>query len=143
MWYVETSVLACAVSRQHPTRDDCARLLDAIALGRLDATISSEVMEELLFVFYSREMLDAALQLSGHLQALFPDMLPVTHNELNAACGILDSHGNLSSREAIHAACVAEYAMSGLVTLDESFTALDSILVVSPGVCLERYACPF
>ncbi len=135
MWYVETSVLACAVGMRHPSRDDCVRLVEAVAQGSLEAAISSEVVEELLFVLYKRNMIDAALQLSGHLQSLFSDLVPVTHKELSAACGILERHPELSSRDAVHAACAIEYQMTGIVTLDERFEALDSVLVVAPARC--------
>ncbi len=56
-----TTVIACAVGEEHPLRDPCRRILAAHADGRIDATTTVEVIQELVHVrARRRDRADAA-----------------------------------------------------------------------------------
>ena len=76
--FLDTNVFLYAAGAAHPERDACVRVLRSVADGSLDATVNSEVVQEILYVLSRRGRRRDAIALAGHVAALFPDLLPVT-----------------------------------------------------------------
>ena len=81
--FLDTNVFLYAAGASHLLREPCAKLpcaklLRRVADGSLDATINSEVVQEVLYLLTRRGRRDDALKLAGHLTSLFPDLLAVT-----------------------------------------------------------------
>ena len=52
---------------------------------------------------------------------LFPEFLPVTGAVMDQAERLVDSHPNLSARDAVHVAVVIAYNLEGICTFDGDF----------------------
>ncbi|HSH62137.1 MAG TPA: type II toxin-antitoxin system VapC family toxin [Acidimicrobiales bacterium] len=50
MIVLDTSVLVYAIGVAHPLRDPCRRLIDSLRTGRLEATTTVQVIQELVHV---------------------------------------------------------------------------------------------
>jgi predicted nucleic acid-binding protein len=73
---VDTTVLVYAVGSDHPYRDPCRTLVEAISQGDVRATTTVEVVQEFAHVRARRRGRDDAVQLASS----FADLLaPLTH----------------------------------------------------------------
>ncbi len=52
--FLDTNVFLYAAGGPHPDREACAGLLQRVGEGSLDATVNTEVIQELLFVLARR-----------------------------------------------------------------------------------------
>lgn len=130
--FLDTNVFLYAAGRSHRERDACARILRRVADGSLEATVNTEIVQELLYVLTRRGLREQALALARSVTALFPDLLPVTRDDMAAACDLLQSHPRLSVRDAVHAATMLRNGMRTVVSLDADFDELSEIRRVAP-----------
>jgi predicted nucleic acid-binding protein len=69
--FIDTNVFLYAAGGVHPQRARCVQVLQSIADGKLNATINSEVIQEILYVLSRRGRLDDALTLASHTGVCF------------------------------------------------------------------------
>ncbi len=131
--FLDTNIFLYAAGASHPLRSACANVLVKIANGSLDATVNSEVLQEILYVLTRRGRRADALALAGHLASLFPDLLPVTREDVIEACELLRRHPRLSVRNAIHAATMLRNGLRTIISADPDFDQVSGIRRVAPG----------
>lgn len=131
--FLDTNVFLYAAGRPHPLKDACARVLRSVAGGTLQATVNTEVLQEILYVLDRRGQRANATALARHVATLFPDMLPVTSDDMTEACALLDRHPLLSVRDAVHAATMMRNGISRIVSVDEDFDRIPGLRRVAPG----------
>lgn len=131
--FLDTNVFLYAAGKAHPERDACASVLRRVADGSLDATVNTEVIQEILYVLARRGRREDALTLAGNVVALFPDMLPVTRDDLLSAFDLLRQYARLSVRDAIHAATMLGNGLRTVVSVDPHFDQIAEIRRVAPG----------
>lgn len=131
--FLDTNIFLYAAGRAHPQRDACARLLRRVADGALEATINTEVVQEILYVLTRRGRRKEALTLARHLEALFPDMLPVTREGMSEALNLLEKNPGLSVRDAVHAATMICNGLLTVVSVDPDFDRIPGIRRIAPG----------
>jgi predicted nucleic acid-binding protein len=98
-----------------------------VAAGKLDATTSTEVIQELLHVLRRRGRASEALSLSRKALALVPEVLPVTGEVMALACDLLERHPNLPTRDAIHAATMQNHGLARIASADRHFDSIEGI----------------
>ena len=82
MIVLDTTVLVYATGSEHPLREPCRQLVDAIANGVLTATTTVEVIQEFTHVRVRRMgRADASLLAESFTDLLAP-LLPVTESAL-------------------------------------------------------------
>jgi len=69
--FLDTNIFLYAAGRLHPERDACVQILRRVADGTLDATVNTEVIQEILYVLTRRGRQVEALALARHVAALF------------------------------------------------------------------------
>lgn len=131
--FLDTNIFLYAAGRAHPERDACARLLRRVADGSLEATVNTEVVQEILYVLTRRGRRQEALALARNVEALFPDMLPVTHNDMAEAIRLLEEHSGLSVRDAVHAATMLRNGLQTVASVDPDFDQIPGIRRIAPG----------
>jgi len=131
--FLDTNIFLYAAGASHPQRDACARVLRRVADGSLDATINSEVVQEILYVLTRRGRRNDALKLAGNLTSLFPDLLPVTRDDVVAACDLLRRYPRLSVRDAVHVGTMLRNGLKTVVSVDFDFDQVSEIQRVAPG----------
>lgn len=132
IFFLDTNVFLYAAGGDHPQRGPCQDLLHRIAAGQLQATTSSEVVQEILYVLTRRGLRREALQLGRNVLQLFPGMLEVGAREMAAACDLLESAPGLPPRDAVHAATMLTHDLSAIITADEHFEQIPQLQRIEP-----------
>jgi len=131
--FLDTNVFLYAVGAAHPLRVACAKVLRRVAEGSLDATINSEVIQEILYVLIRRGRRADALKLANDLASLFPDLLAVTRDDLRSACELLQQYPRLSVRDAVHIGTMLRNGLQTVVSVDSDFDQVSEIRRIDPG----------
>jgi predicted nucleic acid-binding protein len=131
--FLDTNIFLYAAGASHPQREACAKLLRRVADGSLDATINSEVVQEILYVLTRRGRREDGVKLAGHLTSLFPDLLAVTREDVVEACELLRHYPALSVRDAVHVGTMLHNGLKTLVSVDPDFDQVSEIRRVAPG----------
>lgn len=130
--FLDTNVFLYAAGQPHPQREACAQVLRQVASGRLEATVNSEVLQEILYVLARRGRRDDAIALARHAASLFPDLLPVTRDDLLGACDLMGRYRRLSVRDAIHAATMLRNGLTRIISVDSDFDQIQEIRRIDP-----------
>jgi len=130
--FLDTNVFLYAAGGEHPHRDACARVLRKVAEGSLEATVNSEVMQEILYVLSRRGKREDAVTLAGHVASLFPDLLPVTRDDILGACDLIRRHPRLPVRDAIHAATMLNNGVQRIISVDPDFDQVPEVRRIEP-----------
>lgn len=130
--FLDTNVFLYAAGQGHPQRDACAKVLRRVAEGTLEATANSEVIQEILYVLVRRGRRDDGLVLSRHVAALFPDLLPVTGEDMRRACDLIERYPGLPVRDAVHAATMIGHGLQQVISVDEDFDQIREIRRIAP-----------
>ena len=131
--FLDTNIFLYAAGGTHPRRDACARILHKVADGTLEATVNSEVLQEILHVLSRRGKTEEATQLVGYVAALFPDMLPVGREDVLEACKLVQRDSKLSVRDAVHAATMMRNGLKRIISVDPDFDRIPGIRRIEPG----------
>ena len=130
--FLDTNVFLYAAGASHPLRDACAKVLRRVAEGSLDATINSEVIQEILYVLIRRGRRAEALKLANDLISLFPDLLAVTRDEMLSASELLQEYPALSVRDAVHVGTMLRNGLRTVVSTDADFDQVSEIRRIEP-----------
>jgi hypothetical protein len=130
--FVDTNIFLYAAGRAHPEREACAGVLRRVAAGTIDATVSSEVIQEILYVLARRDRRDDGVRLARHVAALFPDLLPVTGEDMRIACDLVERYPALAARDAVHAATMMRNGLRRVISVDEDFDQIEGVERVAP-----------
>jgi predicted nucleic acid-binding protein len=133
---IDANVLVYARGVPHPYRDACRSLLAEVEAGRLEANVDTEVLQEVMYVYWYRKRLERGLDYLGRLLILFPTPLPVSGETIAAARDILAAYRQLEPRDAIHAAVVLNHGLEAIISADRAFDAITEIKRLDP---LELY----
>jgi predicted nucleic acid-binding protein len=131
--FLDTNIFLYAAGRAHPERDACARLLRRVADGSLEATVNTEVLQEILYLLTRRGRRRDALTLARHVETLFPGMLPVTREDMSEGLQLLEAHPGLSVRDAVHAATMLRNGLRTVASVDPDFDQIPEIRRIPPG----------
>jgi len=131
-FFLDTNIVLYAAGGPHPLRESCASVLRRVADGRLNATVNSEVIQEILYVLIRRGRRDDALKLADHLTSLFPDLLAVTREDVATACGLLRRYPRLTVRDAVHVGTMLRNGLRTVVSVDSDFDQVAEIRRVDP-----------
>jgi predicted nucleic acid-binding protein len=95
---VDTTVLVYAVGAEHPLRDPCRALVEAVADGEVRVTTTVEVIQEFTHVRARRRSRADAVALARSYADLFAPLLPVGADELVAGLKLFERTEALEPR---------------------------------------------
>jgi predicted nucleic acid-binding protein len=113
--------------------DDLSRELDArhvlerLAGERRPLVTSSEVFQEILHRYVSIDRRDAIEPAFESLSGIVDDVLAVEEVDVFAAKDLVQSHGRLSARDALHVAVMRRHQISEIVSFDRGFDGVAGI----------------
>lgn len=128
MIVLDTTVLVYALGAEHPLREPCRRLVQAIGDGRLPATTTIEVIQELLHV-RSRRMSrrDAADAVLGYASLLAPLVRP-NEADLRRALELYLDHPRLGAFDAVLTGTVLGTPhLTGIISADAAFGSVPGL----------------
>jgi hypothetical protein len=130
--FLDTNVFLYAAGASPTRRDACAQVLRRVADGSLEATTNTEVVQEILYVLARRGRRDDGRKLARSVTALFPDLLPVTRDDMVEVCELLRRYPALSVRDAVHVSTMLRNGVRTVVSVDSDFDQVSEIRRVAP-----------
>jgi uncharacterized protein len=131
MIVLDTTVLVYAKGADHPLREPCRRLIEAIAVGAVAATTTVEVIQEFAHVRARRRgRADAASLAADYAQLLAP-LLGVTAEDLSAGLQLFEREERLGAFDAVLVAAAARRA-DAVVSADVAFAVAPGIVHIVP-----------
>jgi predicted nucleic acid-binding protein len=128
---LDTTVLVYATGAEHPAKDPCGRLIDAVGDGRLDATTTVEVIQAFVHVRAPRAGREAAAELGQGFVALLRPLLAPDEAALTRGLGLYQRHG-LGMFDAVLAATALERDAAAVVSADRAFASVPALRHLDP-----------
>ena len=138
MIVIDTTVLVYAVGTDHPLRDRCHELIDAIAAGRLGATTTVEVLQEFAHVRARRRDRDDAARLTRDYLDLLAPLLVVGEDDLQDGLRLYARSDRLGAFDAVLAAAASRADADALVSAHAAFAEADLTHVVPDAAGVAR-----
>lgn len=130
--FLDTNVFLSAAGSAHAEKEACVSVLRRVASGSLEATTNSEVVQEILYVLARRGRREDAVVLARRVASLFPDLLPVTRDDVLGACDLVERYPGLAVRDAIHAASMLRNGIKRVISVDADFDQIRELRRVEP-----------
>ncbi|MDP3297007.1 MAG: type II toxin-antitoxin system VapC family toxin [Thermodesulfovibrionia bacterium] len=127
MKLIDTNIILYSLGREHPLKEPCRGLIAKIVPGEIAANIDVEVLQEVLYVYTYRNEKVKGIAACRYLLDIFPNPFPVTKNDISTAITFMDKYPSLVSRDAIHAAVVANNKLKGIISEDSDFDIIKGI----------------
>jgi predicted nucleic acid-binding protein len=137
MILLDTTVLVYAKGADHPFREPCRELIDAIAQGELEATTTVEVLQEFVHVRAQRRARSDAVALGNDYADLLAPLLMVEDEHLRRGLSLFEHNERLGAFDAVLAATALDTDASALVSADGAFASvrgLPHVIPDEPGV---------
>jgi len=130
---LDTTVLVYAKGQKHPLREPCRSLIEAVASGTVQATTTSEVIQEFVHVRARRRGRRDAASLGRSFADLLSPLLVVGEDELVAGLNLFERHASLGSFDSVLAAATAASGAAALVSADVTFAQVPGLTHLAPG----------
>jgi hypothetical protein len=132
MILLDTTVLVYAKGANHPFRDPCRRLIDAIAQGELEATTTAEVIQEFVHVRAQRRARSDAVALGRDYADLLTPLLTIEDEHLLRGLSLFERNERLGAFDAVLAATALDTDASALVSADSAFAHVSDLPHIVP-----------
>jgi uncharacterized protein len=129
---LDTTVLVYAVGTEHPLRDPCRRIVDAITDGRVAATTLVEVVQEFAHVAARRAERRRVVTAARRYATLLAPLLTASSDDLEQALTLYERHQSLGAFDALLAATAIRSDATALVSADRSFGMVRGLRWVDP-----------
>lgn len=123
-------MLVYAVGGAHPLAGPARALVDAIRVGRLSATTTVEVIQELVHVRGRRRPRDDAARFGRDFIGLLSPLLRPTESELEDALDLYERHDRIGSFDAVLVATARARGARALVSADRALRGVGGLRVV-------------
>ncbi len=130
--FLDTSVLMYAAGGEHPLRRPCLDALERVLEEGIDLVTSSEVLQEILYRYFSIGRADTARTVFDSARNLSREVLPVTEADTVRALHLLLEGAKMSPRDAIHVAVMESNELPRILSTDRHFDRIDSVERVDP-----------
>jgi predicted nucleic acid-binding protein len=121
-----------AAGGPHSLRESCRAALEAAVDRRVSLITDSEVLQEILYLYFSLERPDVARDMYDVATGLCDEILPVSERTTGRAREILLQYGALSARDAVHVASMEEGGLRRLLSTDSDFDRVAEVQRVDP-----------
>ena len=132
MIVLDTTVLVYAKGSDHPLREPCRQLVQAIAERRVAATTTVEVIQEFVHVRARRRGREDAAELGRAYAELLSPLLSVTADDLEHGLDRYERAEGLGAFDAVLVAAASTAGARAIVSADGAFGALEDVMHVTP-----------
>ena len=137
MSFLDASIFLVALGAPSPQRAHCMRVLALTLRGKLPATTSTEVIQEIVHAWGRRGRKSEASSFAREILRDFPDVLSVTPADISSACDLMQRHPALHSRDAIHVATMLNNGIKQIISLDSDFDSIPEISRLAPSAAIQ------
>ena len=106
--------------------------LRAVAEGRVIATTSAEVVQEILHRFVAIQRPAIGADMAREVMTAFAPVLPITHAIVERMPELMVRYPSLTARDLIHVATCMEEGIDVIVSPDRGFDAVTEIRRLDP-----------
>jgi predicted nucleic acid-binding protein len=106
--------------------------LEAAVARRVSLVTDSEVLQEILYRYFSLQQPDIARELHEAATGLCDEVLPVSERTTARARELLIQYPKLSARDAIHIASMEEAGVQRLLSADRDFDDVTEVRRIDP-----------
>lgn len=133
-YFLDVNVPMYAAGKAHAYKESCVSVLTEIANGRLNAVISSEIIQEILYRFGAMGQVQVGAQMAQNLMNLVPDVLPVTVADMQTAVSLFTQYAphGVKARDVVHAAVMHTHQLTYIISTDKHFDQFEGITRVDP-----------
>ena len=132
MIFLDANVWMYAAGGRHPNKRACVRLLEDIARGEVEATTSTEVLQEILHRYRALDRWRDGRRLYDLARTVVPNVVPITVQMTDRARELLDLHDGLMARDALHAATCERVGAHSLCSYDTDFDGVPGLRRIEP-----------
>ena len=127
MIFVDSNVPMYLVGSPHPHKADAQRLLEAAIAGGERLVTDAEVLQEILHRYVAIDRRDAIQPAFDAILGVVDEVFAITIADVQSAKTIVMGKGQLSSRDALHAAVMGREGATRIMTFDGGFDGLPGV----------------
>jgi predicted nucleic acid-binding protein len=124
---IDSNIFMYAAGTPHPNKEPSVTFLEQVAIGEVDALIDAEVLQEILHRYRAINRWQDGRRVYDHARQIVPYVVPITAEMLDDARALLDMYGDLTARDALHAAVYRSIEATALCSYDQDFDAIKGI----------------
>ena len=130
---LDTNIPMYAAGRDHPLREPARRVIRAVVAGDIDAYTDAEVLQEILYRYFSAgERSHALAVFDNFYQVMAGRVLPVEVDDVVRARALAEANPTLSARDYVHWAVMIRNGLATIITADRHFDGIVGITRVDP-----------
>lgn len=130
--FIDTAVVMYANGASHPLRDACRSIMVLVGNGELEATTSSEVVQELVHRFVSIKRPEIGIAMARLTLDAFAPVLPITHALMRRVPELAARYPSLAARDLVHIATCIHEGINEIITPDRGFDMVTEVRRIDP-----------
>ena len=123
MILVDSNIPMYRVGAAHPHKLDALRLIEAALSAGERLVTNAEVLQEICHRYSAIGRRDAIQPAFDAILGVVDEVLPIEHEDVEAAKDLLLRYTSLSARDAVHAAVMLRHGIERIMTFDRGFDA--------------------
>jgi predicted nucleic acid-binding protein len=133
-YFLDANILMYAAGGSHPLRAVCRTTLKVAVDRRVRLVTNSEVLQEILYRYFSLDRPHAARTVYKAATSLCDEVYAVEERHTARALELLLESQNLSPRDAIHVATMESMDLRRILSTDRDFDDIESVERIDPAV---------
>jgi predicted nucleic acid-binding protein len=129
---VDANVFMYTAGRPHPLREPCRQALEAALNTRVRLVTDSEVLQEILYRYFSIQKPLAAKTVYRATVDMCDEILPIAESHTARALELLLQYPSLSPRDALHIATMEGRGLRNILSTDCDFDEVKEIRRIDP-----------
>lgn len=131
--FLDANIFLYALGREHPYRGPCRRVLRALRERTLAGETSVEVVQEVIHVVRRRGTSGATVaQIGRDVMRACDKLHAFERRDLDVALELIGEGGDLTVRDAVHAAVCLNRDLDVIVSADPHFDAVPRLQRIDP-----------
>lgn len=130
--FVDANIPMYAAGANHPLKEPCVLLLEAIVGGKLAAVTDVKVLQEILHRYTSLGYRAKAVEVAELFMAVIPEILPVNQRDFLRALQVHQQHPGLQARDSLHAGVMYNHGLRYIFSADRHLDLLPGITRIDP-----------
>lgn len=132
MLLLDANIAIYAQGREHRYQHPCRRVMELARANSSDYCVDTEMLQEILYVYFSRGETGRGIGVAQDLIGMFPTIIPITVAEITTATQLMSQSSGLASRDAIRAAVVFDHGLDGIVSADQDYDRIPGLRRFDP-----------
>ena len=130
--FIDANLIMYSVGSPHPLREPCRMVLKKIKDGLIQVVTNTEVLQEILYRFFSIKKPSLAALAYTSLVEICVEILPVTLHDMDLALELLKKYPDITARDAVHAATMINNDLNEILSADSHFDLISEIRRIHP-----------